>query len=97
MTPNTETSEISIHMFRVFSFVANAKRWVTANEIGTNSNVARRTARAHALRLVRSGIFDQAEVFPGHRYRISENASKRNKGFMQRLEQAKEFFEVKPA
>lgn len=93
MTPNTETSEVSEHLFRVFAFVTKANRWHTAREIAEHSKTAYRTARAHCYRLVKAGIFDQAEVFPGHRYRISENASKRNKGFMQRLEQAKEFFD----
>ena len=87
-----ETNEISEHMYRVFSFVQTAKHWVTAKDIAANTKVAERTARAHALRLVKAGIFDQAEVFPSHRYRISDKASKRNRGFMQRLEQSREFF-----
>ena len=88
-----ETNEISPHLYRVFSFVHEAARWVTSKDIAEGANVAQRTARAHALRLVNAGIFDQAEVFPSHRYRISGKADKRNKGFMQRLERAREFFE----
>lgn len=90
---NMETSEISIHLFKVFTFVSKAKRWHTSKEISAQSKVGLRTTRAHCFRLVKAGILDQAEAFPGHRYRISDNATKRNKGFMQRLEQAKEFFE----
>jgi hypothetical protein len=87
-----ETNEISEHLFRVYAFVRDQRRWVTAHEITDGANVASRTARAHALRLVKAGIFDQAEVFPGHRYRLAVKADKRNRGFVQRLEQASEVF-----
>lgn len=87
-----ETNEVSEHLYRVFAFVRDAGRWVTASEIAQHAYVAPRTARAHALRLVKAGLFDQAEVFPSHRYKLSDKAEKRNKGFMQRLERAAEFF-----
>jgi hypothetical protein len=32
----------------------------------------------------------KAEVFPGHRYRLSEFAEQRNRGYMLRLEQARD-------
>lgn len=87
-----ETSEISEHLFRVFNFVSTSSSWVTAAQIAKGAKVAPRTARAHALRLVKVGVFDQAETFPGHRYCVAPTASKRNRGMMQRLEQAAEFF-----
>lgn len=87
-----ETNEVSEHIYRVFAFVRDAERWVTAKEIAIQAKVAGRTARAHALRLVHAGIFDQAEVFPSHRYKLSAKADKRNKGFIQRLERAGEIF-----
>jgi hypothetical protein len=87
-----ETNEISMHLFRVYAFVRDQMRWVTAHEIEIGADVAPRTARAHALRLVKAGIFDQLEVFRGHRYRLAAKADKRNLGFVQRLEQASEVF-----
>jgi hypothetical protein len=37
------------------------------------------------LKLVKLGVVEQAEVFPGHRYRISPFAAKRNRGYVDRL------------
>jgi DNA-binding IclR family transcriptional regulator len=87
-----ERAEISTHQLRVFQFVREAARWVTSDEIATHAKVAPRTARAHAKLLVGLGIFDQAEVFPGHRYRLAPQAGKRNKAYLLRLQQAEEVF-----
>jgi hypothetical protein len=87
-----ETNEVSEHLFRVFYFVKTLGGWASAADIAKGASVAPRTARAHALRLVRAGVFEQAEVFPSHRYKLAEKAEKRNKGFYQRLEQAGEVF-----
>jgi hypothetical protein len=87
-----ETNEISLHQLKVFEFVRNNQRWVTSKEIAASARVAERTARAHALKLVNLGIFDQAEVFPAHRYRLSEFAEQRNKTYVQRLRRAQEVF-----
>jgi predicted transcriptional regulator of viral defense system len=89
-----ESNEISLHQLRVFEFVREAGRWVTATEIQDGTGVSPRTARHHALKLAKLGLFDQAEVFPGHRYRISQFAEQRNKDYMLRLEQAREVFGV---
>jgi DNA-binding IclR family transcriptional regulator len=87
-----ERAEISLHQLRVFQYVAHASGWVTSAEIARGAPVAPRTARAHAHHLVSLGIFDQAEVFPAHRYRLSPQAEKRNKGYLLRLQQATEVF-----
>ncbi len=87
-----ETSEISQHQLRVFQFVKGKSGWVSSREIATGADVAERTARAHALRFVRLGVFDQAEVFPAHRYRLSALADKRNKALIQRLDVAASVF-----
>ena len=87
-----ERSEISSHQVRVFRFVREAKRWVSSKEIIAGAQVAPRTAREHARHLVSLGIFDQAEVFPGHRYRLSSQADKRNKGYLLRLSEAEAVF-----
>jgi predicted ArsR family transcriptional regulator len=87
-----ETNEISLHLVKVYEAVKSSGGWMTAREIADRSGVAGRTARAHAARLVALGVFDQAEVFPGHRYRVSSLADKRNKAFVQRLTEAKSVF-----
>jgi len=83
-----ESAEISEHLVRVYEYVKEGKQWVTTAGIADCAGVAPRTARAHALKLVQAGIFDQMELYPGHRYNLSPKADKRNKGFLQRLEQA---------
>ncbi len=84
-----ERNEISRHEVLVYRVLAEGG-WVTTREIAETTGVAPRTARAHALKLVRLGIADQAEVFPGHRYRISEHASKRNRAYHDRIQRAGE-------
>jgi hypothetical protein len=87
-----ETSEISLHQVKVYEFALSSRGWVTAKEIAAGAGVAQRTARAHALKFVQLGVFDQAELFPAHRYQLSSLAAKRNKTFIQRLEAAREMF-----
>lgn len=87
-----EKNEVSIHLLKVFEFVKKSSGWVTSADIAKGSGVAPRTARSHALLLVQMGIFDQAEVFPAHRYRFSDKAEKRNKSYMIRIQNAKEVF-----
>ena len=85
-----EHAEISAHMVRVFDFVQTSKRWVSNTEIAAGAKVAPRTARAHTAYFVKMGIFDQAEVFPAHRYRLSPQAMNRHKAYLLRLQQAQE-------
>ena len=89
-----EKGEVSLHQLKVYLFARDKGSWVTAREIAEGAGVADRTARHHALTLVKLGVFDQAEVFPAHRYRYSEKANKRNKAYMLRLEGAREAFGV---
>ena len=87
-----ETSEVSLHLVKVYMFLKGRIDWVTSKDVAQGAHIAERTARHHLLKLVRLGIVDQAEVFPAHRYHLSRLAEKRNKSFVQRLEQAKEIF-----
>lgn len=84
-----ERSEISQHEVLVYQTLALGK-WLSNREISQVSGVLLRTVRAHTLKLVRLGIADQAEIFPGHRYRISEYASSRNRGYLDRILRAAE-------
>lgn len=87
-----ETSEISLHDVKVYLVLKSADRWLTNREIAKAAGVADRTARAKTIRMVRLGILDQAELYPGHRYQLSKKADKRNGGYVQRLEQAIKIF-----
>ena len=85
-----ETPEISRHLLAVFVHLRDRKGWHTSKHIAEQTKISDRTARAHLLRLVRLGIVDQAEVFPAHRYRLSDKADKRNKAMMLRFKVAEE-------
>jgi DNA-binding IclR family transcriptional regulator len=84
-----EKNEISSHEVLVYRELAKGE-WITSKAIAEAAGVAPRTARAHALKLVRLGIVDQAEVFPAHRYRLSTHAAKRNRGYADRITRAAE-------
>lgn len=84
-----EKNEVSIHEARLFLALRKAgETWATSKEFAKAADVADRTARAHLLKLSNLGIVDTAEVFPAHRYRLAIKASKRNGGYMQRLDAA---------
>jgi DNA-binding IclR family transcriptional regulator len=88
MASNTvERNEISRHEILVYQTLARGE-WISSREIAEQSGVAHRTARAHALKLVRLGLVEQVEVFPGHRYRLSEHAAQRNRGYSDRITRA---------
>lgn len=90
-----EKSEISLHLVRIWEFFkSNKARWASNQEIQSTVKFSPRTVRMHTLYLVRSGLIDQQEVFPGHRYRLSDVADKRNKNFFERLEKAIEIFQI---
>jgi hypothetical protein len=87
-----ERAEISEHMVRIWRWLSDRESWETSASIAIGAGVSGRTARAHAHRLVGLGLLDQAEVFPGHRYRVSKLAEKRNKAFVLRLQEAASVF-----
>lgn len=84
-----ERNEISRHEVLVFRALS-VDKWLSSKDVAEASGVAARTARAHLLKLVRLGLIDQAEVFPGHRYRLSGHAMQRNRGYTDRLARAAE-------
>lgn len=92
-----ERNEVSTHEVKVYLALKNREsKWCTHADIYQDvPDVSPRTIRAHVLKLVRLGLLDQAEVFPAHRYRISDKASKRNKGYVTRLELAADIFGFK--
>lgn len=80
-----ETSEISVHQIAVYDFVKSAGRWVSMKDIISGTGVKRETVGNHCRRFVKLGIFDQAEVWPGHRFRFAELAEKRNPAIIARV------------
>lgn len=91
-----ERSEVSEHEIKVFGVLAAApSAWFTNADIAAKvKGVSPRTVRAHTLKLVRLGLVDQAEVFPAHRFRLAPTAAKRNRGYLQRLQEAAAIFRV---
>jgi DNA-binding transcriptional ArsR family regulator len=87
-----ESNEVSLHRVRVFQFLKTARTWKTNEEVSKATGIARRTARSHTKALADLNILDQAEVFPAHRYRLSDHAEKRNKAYILRLRRAAEIF-----
>ena len=61
---------ISHHEVRVYRVTCQNQGWLTAKDIAGMSDVSARTARHHAARLTKLGVFDVARVFGGYRYRI---------------------------
>jgi hypothetical protein len=89
-----ETNEISLHQVKIFEFVRKADRWVTMKDVVAATGSRRETVGNHLRRFVSLGLMDQAEVWPGHRFRVSVLAEKRNKAMLERLDRAKEIFGV---
>lgn len=88
-----ERSEVSLHLVKVYKAVKDLDgKWITNKELAAKTGVALRTVSAHTLQLVHAGIVNQAEVFPAHRFQISEVKDKRNKTFFERLEKTLEIF-----
>ena len=86
-----EKNEISLHQLTIW-LAAQDGKWFTNKEMAERSSIKLRTVHHHCLNLVKLGLFDQAEVFPSHRYRVSEFATKRNVSYVTRLDKAKEVF-----
>lgn len=88
-----ERSEISRHEVQIYQVLKNnPTQWFTNKTLSDASKVTGRTVRLHTNRFVKLGIVDLAEVFPAHRYRFAEKASRRNAAYVQRLENAVEVF-----
>lgn len=91
-----EKNEISIQEAKFYATIKNISkdRWVTAREVKDMAEIGGSSSRIYALKLTKLGILDLAEVWPAHRYRVSDKASKRNKAYLQRLENALEVFSI---
>ena len=75
-----ESTAISTHEVRVYLAIKSAQRWLTNKDIQMLvGDIANRTVRHHTLKLVNLGLIDQAEVFPGHRFRWTEATERRKR------------------
>jgi hypothetical protein len=88
----TERNEISGQEVAFYRAALAATDWSTAKTLADVAGIAHRSGRAYALKFVKLGLLDLAEVWPAHRYRWSKLAAKRNRAYVQRLEQAAEVF-----
>lgn len=89
-----ERNEISRHEVEVTRVLAASRdRWLSNADIHSQAEgVAPRTVRHLTKKLVGLGIVDQAEVFPGHRFRLSGHAKQRNRGYLDRLKTTADVF-----
>lgn len=85
-------NEISLHEIRVYVALKQAKRWLTNRELSEEMKMPLRTVSLKTKKFVELNICDMAEVFPGHRFKFSERASKRNTAYIKRLENALDVF-----
>lgn len=93
MVERNEISRHEVEVFRVLS--VHAEHWKTNAELAAECrDVSPRTVRAMTLKFVRLGLLDQAELFPAHKFRLSAQAAKRNRGYSDRLKQAADVFGV---
>ena len=91
-----EHNQVSIQEVRIFVFLeASPGLWLTNKAIAAaNTEVAPRSVRAYTAKFVKLGLVDQAELFLGYQYRWSEKAAKRNRAYLQRLQEAAKIFGV---
>ena len=87
-----EQAEISEHQWKIYDCLIKGQRWMSNREIAEFTGVSLRRVGFHTKNLVQLGILDQAEVYPGHRFKVASKAEKRNFGYIQRLQQAGEIF-----
>lgn len=78
--------EITEHLARVAIDLRKRGDWATAIEVAATSGVAGRTTRHHLTRLVKVGVVELVEAFPGHRYRWSTAPSEKCEAFVVKLD-----------
>jgi predicted transcriptional regulator of viral defense system len=86
------SNEVSTHEVRIYRALSDGQ-WMTSQQIADTANVAPRTARAYALRLVKLGVLEEIKTFPGHRYRFSNR--KISRAYAERIERAAEALGMK--
>lgn len=89
-----ERDVISRHEVQIFRLLSgHSERWFTNKEIAEEAKVAERTAREHSSRMVKLGLLDMKELFPGYRYRWANTGNKRDTAYLHRLRDAARVFD----
>lgn len=78
MVNEAERSGVSLHEAKVYlALKGKPGMWMTNKDVSAASGVAERTARMHTLRLVKLGVIEVAQVFPGNRYRWTDKPQRK--------------------
>ena len=86
---------ISPHEVRlVLALRQEPKRWQTNGELAAAAGVSDRTARLHTFRLTEIGVLEVERVFPGNRYRLVRRPAGQARGYLERVQKAREVFGV---
>ena len=86
-----EKAEISLHQWKIYDCLMKESTWLSNRDIAHQTGVSLRRVSFHTNNLVQLGILDQAEVYPGHRFKISAKADKRNSGYLRLLQQLRHY------
>lgn len=82
-----ETNEISMHEATVYLvFSSHPDRWFSNKQITEMTNLHPKCVAAHTLRMLRNGVLERAEVYPGHRHKFL--GTKNNPMYHQRVRKA---------
>jgi hypothetical protein len=89
-----EGNEISIQEAQTFNAFQKCTAWITSKDLikQLSDGPAPRSVRHYLAKFVKLGLADVMELWPGHRYRLSDKADKRNTAYFQRLTQAIDAF-----
>lgn len=79
-----ESAEISIIEAVAFSYIST-KEWLTSKELAKKAGLNRRTTQKYCRKWTDLGLCDLLEVWPGHMFRLSPRADKRNIAYLKRM------------
>lgn len=87
--PST-ADQVSVHEVLVFTALQNHRHaWISNSDLAARvPSVSLRTVRAHVARWVRQGLVEQADVYPGPRYRLAPDAESRCGEYVNRVREA---------
>ena len=94
---SVEGGDISAQQVRVIDFMLKEKRWYSVREIASGAQVSERTGQNLARKFVRLGIFEQADLHPAPRYRLSEGAANKSGAFFDKIAAARRAFNLEDA
>lgn len=87
-----EKSEISPQMITAWIVLCESPTWLTNNEIAEKAKISQRTARMYTKYLFDLMLLEKLEAYPGHKFKICDNADRRNPSAFARLETHKKAY-----